>query len=392
MRIQAFLSWLCFLTGSLFGAEGRTLYPVLTLEGQIGSHPVLMVIDTGVTGVVVDQRLIKDLGLATKGQTHARTPSGALQVTQLEPVDLRAGDLRCREGAVFVASDLTMISAVYGRRIDVVAGMGLLKGKVLILDADRDRFEILAAPPSDGKPDWLNDKMTVCKLTYPGLGSPFVSLNEILGSTMIDCGATHGVFVGSKNYERLSSEARVRPIATYSRPNAMDAKGNRVSVSAWTLKVDFAGLAPIEVIGDLGTPDGDDSSSVGTDLMRHFNWVLDFSRDTASYVPSKAFGSAPRFDISGLAVLRIGNEVVVKREVPLNSPAGELGFRENDVLTHLQGKPMEEWDNLTEVREVLAGSEGPVISLKFRRNGAPGWAQMTLRSADEKRRPLIRAR
>lgn len=349
-----------------------------------------MMIDTGVTGIVVDQSLVKELGLVATGSTHAKTPSGALQVTQLAPVDLRAGDLRCHDNAVFVASDLTMVSAVYGRRIDVVAGMGLLKDKVLVLDADGDRFEILTAPPSAGKPEWLNDNMASVKLTYPGLGSPFVSLNEVLGSTMVDCGATHGVFVGAKNYERLSSQGRVRPIATYSRPNAMDAKGNRVSESAWTLKVDFAGLAPIEVIGDLGTVDVNDSGSVGTDLMRHFNWVLDFSRDTVSYIPSKAYGSAPRFDMSGLAVLRIGNEVVVKREVPPNSPAGELGFREGDVITHLQGKPMEEWDNLPKVREVLAGSEGAVVSLEFMRKGVPGSAQMTLRSADEKRRPLIR--
>jgi predicted aspartyl protease len=379
MRIYATLLWMICLVSPLLAVEGLTLHPLMTIEGKVGTRSLRVLIDTGVSGVALDSRLAEELGAKPKGITKTRTASEVTGFTTLESVDLLVGDLRCHEGTVFVGMDLSLASTVYGHPIDAVVGMGLLKNRVLVMDFDRGVFTIKEELTDSDVPKWAMSPDAITRpMTYDSLGHSMVLLSKSLGPAMIDTGAHNGVIVSKTRHDEFEAKGLTRQLATYMPPVFVDATGLRKGEQPWTVALPLDDLPSVEVAaGTFPKPDREDAI-IGMDLMRHFNWILDFSKGTVLYTKSSKFGAPPKQGKTGLRLGKVEGKVVVFSEVPPNSPAGRQDVRKGDILTHCEDRPVEQWANLFEISDVLSGPEQAKVKLTFLREGVAREVVITL--------------
>jgi hypothetical protein len=124
------------------------------LDVSVKGTPLYMILDTGVDPSVIDETLAGTLGLKVDrtagGEASGEGDAGHAVVY---PTSVDGLTIAGRAFAPFDAltTDMSTLSAHYGRRLDGVIGYSFLNGKIVLIDYAKSALGILDAP-SDAAP------------------------------------------------------------------------------------------------------------------------------------------------------------------------------------------------------------------------------------------------
>ncbi len=105
--------------------------------------------------------------------------------------------------------------------------------------------------------------------------------------------------------------------------------------------------------------------TVGGGLLRRFVVVFDFPKGKLYLVPGPNYREKDEGDMSGIALGRYNDRVLVIRVSP-DMPAHAAGLRELDKIIRVQDKAATEL-SLEEIRKILKSGDKKKISLRVRR-------------------------
>jgi hypothetical protein len=314
----------------------RLLGNILIVEtGWDKNGPYHFVIDTGSTVTLVSPELARRYGAPDEPppdvpRVRVRSAQGGtrlLDAVTLSRIQLGRARFEYVPALVFDCADL---SALFGMHIDGVLGFPLFRDAVLTLDYPHSQIVIRSDIPRKGLPGetilFNNEEKTPL---IP------IRLGDREFAALIDSGSTAAFAV---NPAGLSLRFKFGPV-----------DGPVVNTLAGDQSSSVGRLADVVRMGsfDIAQPVAevtDELSSLGGGILRHFTVTLD-QRDNEVFFqhdPADPL-SVPPLRGTGLSFRKVPAYWRVVGVVPA-SPAGELGVGLGDLVSRIDGEPVENWD------------------------------------------------
>ena len=308
----------------------------LVVEGKWDrSGPYHFLIDTGssvtlVTPAFAKRYAAKDAPPPDAPRVRVRSADG--NVAELPPTTLRhlgLGDARFDDVFALVY-DCAALSAHLGVKIDGILGFPLFRETLLTLDYPRGR--VLLRP-------------TRATALIPGAAIP---LNDASKTPLISLRLGDRTFValidsGSDSPLSLNPVGLAPAFASPPRPGAT------VSTLTGDRPQQIGRLADTLSIGDFRLPRPivdltDELSSLGGGILKNFTITFDQEHDRVHFQRDthEPLASPPRRS-AGLSFSKTPAYWRIAGVVPC-SPAAEAGIKSGDLLTHLNGEPVAQWD------------------------------------------------
>ncbi len=338
-----------------------------------------LTLDTGMPApgaLVLGQKAAAGLNLAYEGEARiAGAGSRSLAAKVAQGVTLRIGDLVLKDQPVVVTTDVPKgLSGAMGEG----GGIGYALFGRFVVAIDYDRMLITLSEPEG--------------YHYSGQGStiplslesnfPFIDCTAVLANgtalalrMIVDLGAVHAFSLNPGTNPDLRVPDRSVPISALAAGSEVKGRLGRVrsfSVGRFSLEsvlADFLGAKPMSLEKD---------GNLGSEILRRFNLVFDYSRRQLIVEPNTHFGEPFEWAMSGFASEKIESGEFVIRRVTSASPASEAGLREDDLIVEINGRPasLVSQDDLRRASliegarlelVVLRGESRLAVALKLRR-------------------------
>jgi hypothetical protein len=336
------------------------------------SAPLWFILDTGASATILNERVAKELGLRAGRREKGTGTGGAIEVGMIEGVSLSLPGATVSSQTVG-AFPLDQFAPIAGRRVGGIIGYDFIKEFVLEIDYAAGVLnlyepagyeykgvgEIVPVNLIDRKP-WVRASLVVSdKQSFEGtfeidtggdgvmvVSTPFVKkhrLDELIANRRAGNSGGAGGMVGASDGRvagvRLGKFMLKRPIVTL-----IQAKAGEYATEK------FDGV-------------------IGGEFFRRFKLVIDYTRRRVILEPNARLDDPVEADMSGLEFAAEGDDFrqYVVNEVTGNSPASEAGFKEEDVLAAIDGRPASAL-TLEQVRALLR-REGEERALTVKRGG-----------------------
>ena len=328
-RGQRTTGWLDFD----FWNDRRVFLPA-RINGVAGE----VMLDSGVSGVVIDTAYARSLGLSSGRDLTAFGMAGSTSGSiAREDVTLELGSLTVRPGQVMLL-DLQAISQAMARPLNVLLGRDLFEAVVVELDFDNRRAGFHAfrgfRPPENARATPLVRMGRLRSIPIAIEGRRPVQ-------AVVDLGNGGAIDV-SERYLRENGLLENRAVATTA-VLGVDGKSirsaltlSRVAVGGFELTDMPAEVAPVWSNDQRGI---DAPAYVGIDLISRFRIATDYSRNRLWLNPAADFGSPFRRDRAGLRLLPLEGAYEVFHVSDLG-PARPAGFREGERIVAVDGRPV----------------------------------------------------
>jgi len=122
--------------------------------------------------------------------------------------------------------------------------------------------------------------------------------------------------------------------------------------------------------------DAEAAGMIGSDILRRFRLVIDYSRKQVIFEPNARFAEPFEFDMSGASLAAGDLKTFKVRTIIEYSPATEAGLHVGDILTAIDGTPRERL-TLEQIRKMFRLPER-TYTLRILRNKKP--LQLTLKT------------
>lgn len=323
------------LSSRLIDVPIQVIGNLVVVETSWDRHgPWRFLVDTGSSVTLVspefDERYHMDLPPRSAPSVRVRGAGGELTTLRSTAVRrIELGDARFDRVQALVF-DTSELSAHLGVKIDGVLGFPLFRNTILTLDYPRSRLIMTPAGPVP---------------LVPGARVPFntaynvplipVELGDRTLLALIDSGSDGPLNLNPVGLE-LDFVTPPRPGATVA--SLMGERTQDVGRLAQPLRIGHYVL-PQPVV-DLT----DNLSSLGGEVLRHFTVTFDQARGHATfYRESTTPVLSPVRRSSGLSFVKTRAYWRVAGVVP-GSPAAAAGARPGDLITRIDGEPVERWD------------------------------------------------
>lgn len=311
------------------------------------SRPLWFILDVGATSSVINTRLVKELGLRTKGKAKGSSSGGAVEVDLVPGISFTLPGVKVFNLTIGSIS-LDPFAPVLGRAIGGIVGYDLLSQFVVEIDYETRTINLYApasyqyAGAGDHLPIKFIDKQPFIDalITPEGrapikgkfavstassgallLNRPFVETHRLLKTVpKTSLGNTGGVggltrtLVGRMKNIRVGRFDIGQPIVSFSQAT----KGEQASAA-------YDGV-------------------LGGEVFRRFKLVLDYTRRQIILEPNVHLPEAVEEDMSGFEFIAEGEDfgTYIINEIIPNSPAAEAGLQEEDELTEIDGRRVNE--------------------------------------------------
>ncbi len=339
-----------------------------------GQPPVDFIFDTGASATVLDSSYAAKIGIRTVGEQQGQG-AGAMGrvafavVPKLQVVATDGDGVELDDVRVAVLSVNALLAPYFWRDCAGVVGFDFISR--FVDEVDYDRHVLTLRDPAtfryEGKgaaiPMTLANAVPVVPMRIDGvpgefrvdvgsgstvdLHSPFVKKHGFAQKAARSVDATGGGFGGTftSRIVRLDSLA-IGPFAW---------KEPLVSLSEAT-------------VGAFASEDY--AGNIGNRLLERFKVTLDYERRQLWLEPGALYGRRDPMTRTGVQLARESDTVRVM-EVLAGSPAERAGVRRHDVVTQLDGRPVETYgpDGISQVLD--EGPEGSEHTLTVIREGKP---------------------
>lgn len=327
----------------VFGASAPAWRPLelavgdaLLVPATVAGVPVLGILDSGSGASVVSDALAVRLGLRAEERRTVSGLSGKAEIRLARDVPLGlAGDVR-RLPFVIVA-DLRVVSAAFGRPVELMIGADVMEGRAVALDLAERRFAVAPTGEFKSTPDW--------KATSLAHGSRrelyiHASVSGLpLAPLMLDLGNSAALMLSSR-YVAANALARCRRVSTAALGGLEGARLVDVFV---TDAVELGGLnvGHIPTIGMSNWASDDTVGSVGLPLVMQFDAVLDV---TAGYLWLRPLPPHRRREMlkdrSGLGVAASSDRLTVVH-VARGGPAAAANWIVGEQIIGINGRAID---------------------------------------------------
>ena len=343
MRV-AFLSIIGILFVTTLGAQSVTVRPltrtpflqvtggVMIVTAQLLPFPdtLQFIFDTGSSGISLDSSTASYLGLTPTHSGYAiRGVGGIRKVPFLYGRSLRLGDLQV-DSLDFHVNDYSVLTSVYGVRIDGIIGYSLLSRYVIAIDPEQLQMDWYAPGASVYPRRGYRMKLEMDKL--PSHPVFIQDLQADQPRFLVDLGAGLNLLF-SRRYATQSGKLdgnRKRWI------KSGEGIGGRIEMELTTIPQVRIGpyrfrKVPINIFDDdynvTNYPDW--AGLIGNDLLRRFHVVLNYPQKEMHLVPNRFFAEPFDYSYSGIELYLVANKIRVGYLAP-DSPAEQAGLQVGD--------------------------------------------------------------
>lgn len=340
---------------------------VILMKGRLDTFPDVLnfILDSGSGGISLDSATTDYFGLKpTPSNKTIRGIAGMKKVSFLNNHKLILPGLTI-DSLNFHINDYSILTSVYGERIDGIIGYSVLSRYVLKIDYDSSKVEF-----------WSRGT-----LRYPRGGFLFRPLINTLpvqtlrikdevtitSRFLFDMGAGLNMMLTTDFIKDSSFIRKKRKFYT----KQAEGLGGKIDMSMTVIKEVKLGPyrfrnVPIYIFDDqynvtsypyLG-------GLIGNDLLRRFNVILNYERRDIYLVPNSHFNESFDYSYTGIE-LYMENGQIVLGDVAKNSPAEAVGLKEGDVVVAVNKNFSQ---NLQQYKMAMQNA-GDKLKIIIQRNG-----------------------
>lgn len=348
---------------------------VVILQAMLGDFPDTLnfILDSGSSGISLDSTTIDELKLeATPTQRTIRGIAGIRKVSFVFNQQLHFPGLTI-DSLDFHVNDYSILTAVYGIRIDGIIGYSVISRYILKLDYDSLKLSFCSRGtiryPKGGyllKPAInmlvaqdmrVKDARTIYSRFLFDLGAGLCMLfsrDFIEDSNFVDKRKKYWVKEGQGLGGKLNMELRVI---------------KEVKLGPYRFRKvpsfvfdDVTNVTSYPYMGGL----------VGNDLLRRFNVILNYQQGDIYLIPNSHYNDPFDYSYSGLELYLI-NGIIVVGNVAKDSPAEEAGVKEGDEVLAVNkifskdlNKYKTELQAPNEKVKLILHRDGQVLEIEFK--------------------------
>jgi hypothetical protein len=305
---------------------------VMIVTAQMPPFPdtLQFIFDTGSSGISLDSSTAAYLGLQPVYSGYAiRGVGGIRKVPFVNGRSLQLGSIRA-DSLDFHVNDYSVLTSVYGVRIDGIIGYSLLSRYVIRIDQELQQMDWFAAGVNVYPRRGYRMKLEMDKL--PSHTAYVQDLRGEQSRFLIDLGAGLNLLF-SRRYVQSSGlldNTRKRWI------KSGEGIGGRIEMELTTMRQLRIGpyrfrQVPINIFDDdfnvTNYPEW--AGLIGNDLLRRFQVILNYPDKEMHLLPNRYFSDPFDYSYSGLELYLVANKIRVGYLAP-GSPAAAAGLELGD--------------------------------------------------------------
>jgi hypothetical protein len=319
---------------------GRVPFAQVTIGG---SRPLAVILDTGANDDILNARITRELKLHILNPQMIEQPGGAIEMGQVESVQLKIASVPVQNLAM-ISAPLDPLQPFIGQQLDGILGFGFFSQFVVEFDYGTKRVRLFApetyvAPPKAVMiPITFRGKSPLVEITLEGAtGESVKTLVEIDTGSFESLGLK-GAFLDA--HPLVEATAPKRPL--FGLAIGGETKGYRTRLAAAT-------LGPFRLSRPMtsATTSGDGGSAdvagvLGGEVLNRFTVIVDYSHKQLFLLPNRDLDRPSEyFDFLGAQIVSAGehfNQFQIKAVMP-DSPASEAALQPGDDITAIDGQP-----------------------------------------------------
>jgi hypothetical protein len=321
---------------------------VIFIKAQVNkSEPLSFILDTGAAISIIDARRTGELKLKFLDKVKASGTGGSIGGSLIEGATIRLPGAEVFNQRI-AALPLDSLSPHIGRAIDGIIGYDFIKQFVIEIDYAAKTINLFA--PNSFK---YYGSGEIIPITIRD-GRPFMPLkigvvgqDLIEGEFQLDIGSNGAISINKPFVEAN------KLLQVLSKANAISKDtgvgGTSTLVNARVKEIRLGRFIIKSLIADLSLEsEGENANSsyaglIGTEVFRRFKVILDYSHLRIILEPNKYFAGSHEADMSGIDLIAEGDNFRVFKidGVKVNTPAAEAGLHEGDIITSINGRPIE---------------------------------------------------
>lgn len=307
---------------------------IIIVQARLDDFPDTLnfILDTGSGGISLDSAVVDYLHLVkTPSERMLRGIAMMRKVSYVTNRTLHLTNLDI-EHLDFHINDYSLLTSVYGVRIDGIMGFSFLSRYIVKVDYDKNLLEI-----------W-----TQGQIRYPRGGITLTP--AINGIPVFDATVTDGNSVNSRFYFDSGAGLCILMSEDFEKDSSVLVKGKKVLM---TQAEGIGGKKPMKLTTVKEIKIGpyrfkkvpahifhDDynvtsypllGGLIGNDLLRRFNLIINYGEKQIHLVPNTHFRESFDYSYTGLGVYYVNGETVIE-DVLEGSPADKAGLKPGDVI------------------------------------------------------------
>ena len=353
-----------------------TSFPFVQLTGGIvilkcliddGADSLNFVLDTGSGGISFDSSTVDDHNwIRAKSNRTVRGIAGMKTVDFTYNHTLNLPGLKV-DNLDFHINDYSLLTSVYGVKIDGIIGYSFLRKFIVRIDYDSQKIQVY----TPGQYKYPRGGYII----HPGFnGLPFYSITvkdekPVLGKFIFDTGAGLCFLLSQDFVDDSMFISKKRKIL----PTQAEGLGGKKLMNITVLKdITFGPYhfkkVPVYIFNDefnvtsypfLG-------GLIGNDLLRRFNAIINYPEQIIYLKPNQHYTDPFDYSYTGLGIYMEEGEIKVIDIIP-NSPGDKAGFMKDDVIYAVDKNFTR---NIQTIKAALQ-SAGSKVTILVMRNGKP---------------------
>ncbi|MBC6399991.1 MAG: aspartyl protease family protein [Ekhidna sp.] len=343
------------------------------------SEPLDFIFDTGAGLTVLDEDIIKKLGLS--GQ-KIEIEDSDMDWQLIKHNKMEINNFLMERNIKVYSTDFDHLEISLGMDIDGIVGNDLLKHHAIYTDFDRMQIDIykLGQGPKNGDaiPFTFDTSIPVVKGNVVlNNGEPHDGTFYFMtgAGTTLDFNAPYAeewdiIHKTGKHYSYLA-----KGLSKVETPHY---EGHVISFSFGNQTIEDLPIGISTATGGIQASKNV-SGIIGSQIIRMYNFTIDYKAKMIYLVKDEVYDANFNTNCSGFDVqLAKDKETVLIHEVFENSPASEAGIKINDELLKINGRTMAEV-NLPNIKKLLK-QEGEKVDLMIKQDGEEKLVTLELRS------------
>lgn len=340
---------------------------LIVIKAAVGkSNDTLnFILDTGSGSISVDSAAANRCGLDIIPSNDSVSGIGGFRrVNRVYNETLRFPGLTV-EGLNFNVNHYDGLSASFGMRIDGLIGYSFIHRYILDVNFDSSKITVYAP----GKINYPRKGFTWgFQLAYLASTSLYVrDKRPIVSQYYIDTGGGLCMLF-TENFLRDSGlfSSRKRPVHTQ-----VDGMAGKTDVRLTTVREMRLGPykfknVPCYLYNDkenaLGYPSA--TGLIGNDILRRFNWVLNYSKKEMHLVPNRFFYEEFDYAYTGLGVYQVDSTIMIT-DVIANSPGERAGLQTGDIIFSVDNV-LSTGVNIAQIKAALQNTRRELLMIVIR--------------------------
>jgi predicted aspartyl protease len=314
---------------------------IILVKAQVGDYKDTLnfVLDTGSSHISLDSTTASILGVPVynTGQTVSGI-GGSRKVQKSKPMPLKFNGLTLPD-LDFNVNNYDLLTESYGVRIDGIIGYAFISKYILEVNFDSSQIHVLPLVDRYNYP--RNGYLWKYRMAYiPNVDIEYKENEKAAVPFYIDCGAGLALLISEKYAKDSGVFANNKKIVN----TQVEGVGGKTLIKLSTIKQVKIGpyrfrRVPTYIYNDeadiLGYPNV--MGLVGNDILRRFNWVLNYSKKEMYLKPNSFFNDPFDYSYTGLSIYMIDGFLKIV-DIAKNSPGDKAGFKVNDLLISVDAK------------------------------------------------------